>query len=160
MVASLMIMLILTILGITVMNMTTLEEKMAFNTEDRYRARYFAESATLSLGKDDNMLPSPNEPGVSVAVFPDLLEIAPELGMDSGTGEIRYRESTAIVNVRKINLKATHVGSGSTVNTSGVSPNGGVPIFQITVSATTKAGTTADSARTGFVFVGPTMVSQ
>ena len=51
-VASLMIMLILTILGITVMNMTTLEEKMAFNTQDRYMARYIAESAILFLASD------------------------------------------------------------------------------------------------------------
>lgn len=156
-VASLMIMLVLTILGVTVMNMTTLEEKMAFNTQDRYMARYMAESAILFLAKNDN-LPSPNEAGNSLNEFPDLIDIVPDLGLDSGSAQIVYRESTAINNLPMPNPNATYLSTGSTVNAAGESPNAGVPIFQIAVTATTRAGTVVENARAGYYFVGATVL--
>jgi Tfp pilus assembly protein PilX len=155
-----MIMLILTILGITVMNMTTLEEKMAFNTQDRYRARYMAESAILFLAREDN-LPSPNQAGFSQMQFANLEAAIPELQMAAGTGQVVYMQSTAINNLTAVNPNASYVSGGSTVNTAtGESPNAGVPVFQITVSATTDAGTVATNARAGYFFVGATTLMQ
>lgn len=155
-VASLMIMLILTILGITVMNMTTLEEKMAFNTQDRYMARYMAESSILFLARETN-LPSPNQAGLSKTEFANLEATLPSLGMAAGTGQVVYTQSTPINNLTSGNAAASYLSSGSTVNTAtGESPNAGVPVFQFTVSATTDAGTVAENARAGYYFVGAT----
>jgi type IV pilus assembly protein PilX len=155
-VASLMIMLILTILGITVMNMTTLEEKMAFNTQDRYMARYMAESAILFMAKNDN-LPSPNEAGYSSTSFNNLATDAPELGMDSGSGSIVYSGPASISTLPRPNPKATYLGTGDPALASGQS-NAGFPVFTITATATTAAGTTASNARAGYYFSGGTMI--
>ncbi len=156
-VASLMIMLILTILGITTMNMTTLEEKMAFNTQDRYMARYMAESAILFMAKDAN-LPSPNEPGFSQTPFDNLEDDIPELGMDAGSGRVMYIQSTAINNLPATNPKASYLSAGGTVNAAGQSPGTGVPVFQISATTITQAGTVAENSRAGYYFVGATVL--
>jgi type IV pilus assembly protein PilX len=161
-VSSLVIMLILTILGITVMNMTTLEEKMAFNTQDRYLARYLAESSILFMARDDENLPNPEQPGFSHNNndsngnndFDDLPDLLPDMGIDAGGGQIIYTQSTPVINLPMTSPKATYVFGGATLDEdTQLSPNDGIPIFLFAVSLSTKAGTIADNARSSYYFI-------
>ena len=151
---SLLIMVVLTILGISVMNMTTLEEKMAFNTQDRYMARHFAESSILLLAKDAN-LPNPADPGVSANIFTNLENNIP--GLKAGSGRVTYMQSAPINNLPGVNPKATYLSSGSTVSPSGASTNSGLPIFQISTASSTAAGTTAEM-KGGYYFISAPML--
>jgi type II secretory pathway pseudopilin PulG len=153
-VVALLIMLVLTILGVTVMNMTSLEEKMAFNTQDRYHARYLAESAALIVATDTN-LPSPDDAGVSRSAPFTLggegdgadLTIP---GIKEGTVQIFYVQQTPSVNLPS-NSDNMRYSSGSGADDPFV--------FQISASATTRAGTNA-RLKTGFYFDPPPSSNQ
>src|SRR5688572_20993373 len=108
-VTSLVIMLVLTILGVTVMNMTSLEEKMAFNSQDRYLARYLAESSVVFMATDE-LLPSPDEAGVSSRERNLTSAEVPKL--DSAKATITYVQSTPSANLPKSNTKAKYLSSG------------------------------------------------
>jgi hypothetical protein len=149
-VASLVIMLILTLLGVTVMNMTSLEEKMAFNTQDRYKARYLAESAILFVANNDN-LPLATEPGNSVTpgaqdymTDPIELDETQIPGLEEAEARIAYVQDTPYANMPKANAKSRYFSSGS--------GDDNAVVFQIHVNATTPAGTNAES-RSGFFYV-------
>lgn len=152
-VAALVIMLVLTILGITVMNMTSLEEKMAFNTQDRYHARYLAESAALIIAHDNN-LPSPEEAGVSKSVEFTLSQSGGTggtiPGLKEGTAQIFFIQQTPSVNLSS-NSNNMRFSSGSGTDDPFV--------FQIAASATTNAGTNA-RLKSGFYFDPPPSSNQ
>lgn len=132
-VASLVIMMILTILGVTVMNMTSLEEKMAFNTQDRYLARYLAESSVLYMAVE-NLLPPPDDPGVSLSTFTlSSAQLGPNL--ESATGQITFVQSAPLANMPIANTTARLFSSGS--------GDDNPYIYQIYVEANTVAGTSA-----------------
>lgn len=131
-VASLVIMMVLTILGVTVMNMTSLEEKMAFNTQDRYLARYLAESSVF-LKAIDKELPPPNEAGVSNRAFALTSADIPKLA--AATVQITYTQSVPYSNLPISNTKAQYDSSGSGEDNP--------PIYQIFARASTQAATTA-----------------
>jgi Tfp pilus assembly protein PilX len=149
-VASLVIMLILTLLGVTVMNMTSLEEKMAFNTQDRYVARYLAESAILFVANADNLplatVPGNSETQAAVDYMDDPIELTSiEIpGLDEAEGRIAYIQDTPYANMPKTNSTSRYFSSGS--------GDDNAIVFQIHVTATTPAGTTAES-KSGFYYV-------
>jgi hypothetical protein len=131
-VTSLIIMMILTILGVTVMNMTSLEEKMAFNTQDRYMARYIAESAVVLMAKED-LLPPPEQAGVSNYPFNLTASDIPKL--ESGEGEITFVQETPYSNMPASGMRAKVLSSGSGEDNA--------IVYQIYATINTKAGTTA-----------------
>lgn len=146
-VTALMIMLILTILGVTVMNMTSLEEKMAFNTQDRYRARYLTESLILQAAVPAN-LPNPAQPGADFTPLAlnqildsDQIEAA---GLQAGNARITYVQDTPFANLPKSNAVAQYLSSGS--------GDSDPVVFQIYATATTRAGTNAQM-KAGYYFV-------
>lgn len=152
-VAALVIMLVLTILGVTVMNMTSLEEKMAFNTQDRYHARYLAESAALMVALDSR-LPSPEEAGVSKSEKFTLSQSGGTggtiPGLKEGTAQIVFVQQTPSINLSS-NSDNMRYSSGSGSDDPFV--------FQIAASATTNAGSTA-RLKSGFYFDPPPSSNQ
>jgi Tfp pilus assembly protein PilX len=140
-VTSLIIMMILTILGVTVMNMTSLEEKMAFNTQDRYMARYLAESAVVLMA-DPDLLPPPNEPGTSSFPFTLPTDSIPKL--QSASGQITYVQETPYSNMPKSNTRSQYLSSGS--------GDDNAVVYQIFATVDTKAGTTS-RMRAGYYYV-------
>lgn len=140
-VTSLVIMLILTILGVTVMNMTSLEEKMAFNTQDRYLARYLAESSVL-LKAVAAELPPPDEAGVSNRTFALTAADVPKL--QAAAVQITYMQDTAYTNLPKTNTRSQYISSGM--------GDDNPIVYQIFVTANTTAGTAA-RLRAGYYYV-------
>ena len=130
-VTALIIMMVLTILGVTAMNTTSLEEKMAFNSQDRYLARYLAESSVVLMATPD-LLPSPDEAGVSSTVRDLTSADVPKL--DSAKVTITFMQNTSYANLPKTNTRAQYRSTGG-----GANP----PVYQIFVKANTSAGTTA-----------------
>jgi hypothetical protein len=142
-ITSLIIMMVLTILGVTAMNMTSLEEKMAFNTQDRYLARYFAESSTV-LVANQNLLPPPDEAGVSsVSFYLDNDDISE---LESADVQITYMQEGSYSNMPKTNPVAQRLSSGSGEDNPFM--------YQIFARANTNAGTTAQM-RAGYYYAPP-----
>jgi hypothetical protein len=146
-VASLVFLMILTILGISVMTMTTLEERMAFNTQERYKHRQLSEATVLYAARDD-LLPPPEKPGETFEEF-DFSSIF--AGLPEAHVVIAFTEYAPINNLVPVNPAATYLSAGGAVAPSG-ERSGGIPIFTITVDGTTKAGTTGIT-RGGFFFI-------
>jgi Tfp pilus assembly protein PilX len=139
-VTSLIIMMILTILGVTVMNMTSLEEKMAFNTQDRYMARYLAESTVVLQAKRD-LLPPPEQAGKNSVEFTLPAEHIPKLA--SAAGRITFVQEVPYINMPASSMRAQILSSGSGEDNA--------IIYQIFASIDTKAGTTA-KMRAGYYY--------
>lgn len=126
-IAALLIMLVLTIIGVTAISTTSLEEKMAFNSQDRQLARYLAESAILLQARQANM-PNPAQAGVSANNYNlDSTDI-PHLG--AGTVSFTYIEDTAKVNLPAPNPKVKELNTGSYAT------------FRLESTVNTNAGTT------------------
>lgn len=128
-IAALVIMLILTIVGVTAINMTSLEEKMAFNSQDRQQARYLAESALLLYAQPINT-PSPSQPGLSAKTFTMTTgEESPTPNLQSGTVSFTYLGPTQAANVPSPN---------TSVKVLDLTP---VHTYRLSADVTTKAGT-------------------
>jgi hypothetical protein len=142
-ITSLIIMMVLTILGVTAMNMTSLEEKMAFNTQDRYLARYLAESSMV-LVADQDLLPPPDEAGVIIAEFE--LDSSDINKLDTAAVQITYMQEGSYSNMPKTNPVAQRLSSGS--------GDDNPYMYQIFARANTNAGTTAQM-RAGYYYAPP-----
>lgn len=128
-IAALVIMLILTIVGVTAINMTSLEEKMAFNSQDRQQARYLAESALLLYAQPINT-PSPSQPGLSAKTFTMTTgEESPTPNLQSGSVTFTYLGTAFAANVPSPN---------PVVRVPSIEP---VQTYRLSANVTTKAGT-------------------
>lgn len=135
-IAALLIMLVLTIIGVTAISTTSLEEKMAFNSQDRQLARYLAESAILLQARQGNM-PNPAQAGVSANSYNlDSTDI-PHLNV--GTVSFTYIEDTAKVNLPAPNPKVKELNTGSYAT------------FRLDAAVSTNAGTTGEKVA-GYYF--------
>ncbi len=129
-ITSLIILLILTIIGVTAVNMTSLNEKMAFNTQDRQLAGILVQSSLTRFATVGN-LPAPQQPGTNANVFP--ITAADVVDARDGSAQITYIDATSGINVPRIG-KAGYFSSGNNV-----------PVFETYVVVSTRAGTTARS---------------
>lgn len=142
-IAALVILLILLVLGVTTMNMTTLEERMAFNSQERYAARYQAESLALAVADPDN-LPNPAQPGESRNAWAFA---------DGGSVVLPSGASLSLPGVAQADVAVTYVQSTSAVNLPMPNPiatlpsaggqSGQRPVFEIAAEAETATGTRA-----------------
>jgi type II secretory pathway component PulK len=141
-IAALVIMLILTIIGATSISMTSLEERMAFNSQDYQQARYMAESAILLYANQDNM-PNPAQPGISATSF----------SIPTGTG-------SPLPNLQAGNVAFTYIGEAQVANLPSPSTVISVPLlepqstFRVTANVTTGAGTNGQRVY-GYYFYKP-----
>lgn len=126
---ALIILLVLTLIGVTAINMTSQEEKMAFNFQDRQLARYLGISMIQSR-TGQNHMPNSVSQGRDQNMW--NMTSADNPGLQQGTVSFTYIESTAVGNLASGNPKITRVEAASYAT------------FRLHATATTTSGTTAE----------------
>jgi len=144
-VAALVILIVLTLLGMAVINMSTMEERMSFNSQDRYLVKYLSESVTLYAADDGELFPYPNtQPGEVSGPF--VVTDAEVPGVRNTFVYKSYTGRTSSKNLPSPPGPAQHISTGSGSDDPFV--------YQIYVNVETEAGTSA-TVRTNYVNRAP-----
>jgi Tfp pilus assembly protein PilX len=139
-VMALIILMLLTIIGVTAINMTGKQEKMASNFQDRQLARYLGESAVQSRANQNNM-PASSRPGQDQNSW--NLTSADISGLQQATVAFTFIEDTATSNLPspKRNIQLIETGNYAT--------------FRINAAVSTPAGTPGKEI-SGYYWAKPT----
>ena len=133
-ITSLIILVVLTLIGVTAINMTSLEEKMAYNDQERYRAEYSAESIIRNLATQNNLpaVPGGTEGGYSRNW---ILSSATYPSINNGVAQITYIQDTSPANLPRVSTTTKTIGQGGGVGT--------LPVFELYTSITSTGNTDA-----------------
>lgn len=158
-VTALVVLMLLTMIGITGLSNTTSELRRSSNAQERFRTHYILQSSADYLLFDvmqnskhpdyanavPNTVDSLTGEGVGAITNIPLGTIP---GLTAGTGVISYKGRTSYANLPGIRSDATHISGGGNEKKN-------PPIFEIFVDVTTDAGKVAQ-ARPGAVYFPPT----
>lgn len=154
-VTALIVLLLLTMIGISAISSTGSELKRANNAQERFRTSYLLHSAAEYVGIDvmQNSGHADYVAGIPKQFTDDAQSVGapiniPVTGVKAGTATISFKGFTSYANLPGIRKEATHISKGS-------SDDENPPVYEMFIDITTDANKTAQ-ARAGSVYYPPT----